>query len=277
MDQGISRCVGLTTLIICISLSWLRAQDVFDESVGSDPAVMQTRFTTDMEAYYFLAGARYYGLRFGYDYALVNKKHLFGMAVPFVHTIFPADFGGFENTSGIGDIKMRYMFVPYLDTRAAGLQRVSGYLEVSAPTGEYQLGRGTGSWMVKPGFIFTFKPNPYVAFYPEVKMQLSTSEATRTGGDAPDPNEPERNDKIRDLTFSLPATVLVNDWKGWVSMNAIYTMSFSEEVDFLFLRVDFGKMIGNKTSAALNISKFIAGEPRLDVLVQVRLQFFIRS
>jgi hypothetical protein len=69
---------------------------------------------------------------------------------------------------------------------------------------------------------------------------------------------------------------LVNDWDGWAAMNAIYIQSFSEKTYYVFLRLDFGKMIGERTSAAINISKFIAGQPRLDALVQAKVQFFLR-
>ncbi len=248
-----------------------------DESTGSDPAVMETRFTLDADAFYFVALARHYGIKIGYEYALQNKRHQFGMALPFLHTIYNADFAGFENTSGIGDLAMRYMFVPFVQTKRAGLQRVSTFLELTAPTGEFQLGRSAGSWVLSPGLIFTYRPNPYVAFYPELKYQMSVSDAVGLGGSTgpPDPNDTELDNRIQNLIFTLPAVVLVSDWDGWASMRATYISSMSENVDFLFIRADFGKMIGERTSAALNITKFVAGEPRLQVLVQFKLQFFM--
>jgi hypothetical protein len=244
---------------------------------ASDPATMKSRVTADLETYFFVADARYYAMRFGYEYGLQNQKHLFGLSIPIVHNIFLADFGGYENTTGIGDLKMRYMFVPYDKTDNAGLQRVSPYFEMTAPTGESALGRGTGTWVYKPGAIFTFRPNPFVAFYPEVKYSFSTQEANSLGGDsAPDQGDPDIDGLIRNLTVSLPVVALVTNWQGWVGMNTMYTKSFSEDTYYLFLRLDFGKMIGEKTSASLNVSKFIAGQPRLDALVQVKFQFFLR-
>ncbi len=217
---------------------------------------------------------------FGLDMmgGLQNGKHLFGMSLPFVHNIFNGDFGGFENTSGIGDLKMRYAFVPFAQNSGAGLQRVSTYFEVTAPTGDDALGRGAGSWLFKPGVIASIKPNPYLSFYPEAKLQISASEANNQGGGdgAPDPNDPEKDGRTQSLSLSVPAVLLVNSWNGLdIAQHNLYIF-FSEETYFLFLRTDFGKMIGERTAVALNISKFIAGEPRLDVLVQLRLQIFIR-
>jgi hypothetical protein len=243
---------------------------------AADPGTMKSRVTSDFETYFFVADAKYYALRLGYEYGLQNERHLFGISLPLVHNIFMADYGGYENTTGIGDLEMRYMFVPYLKTDNSTFQRVSTYFEMSAPTGTSELGRGTGTWVYKPGMIFTFRPNPFVAFYPEVKYSFSTKDANGLGGDgAPDQSDPAVDGLIKNLTIAVPAVALVTDWRGWVGMNASYIQSFSEETYYLFLRLDFGKMIGEKTSAAINVSKFIAGQPRLDALVQVKFQFFI--
>lgn len=244
---------------------------------ASDPAIMKSRVTADFESYFFVAGARFYAMRFGYEYGLQNQKHLFGLSLPLVHNIYLADYGGYENTTGVGDLKMRYMFVPLQKSDNSGLQQVSTYFEMTAPTGESELGRGTGTWVYKPGVIFTFRPNPFVAFYPEIKYSFSTKEANSLGGDgAPDQGDTGIDGFIKNLNISVPAVALVTDWKGWVGMNATYIQSFSEDTYYVFLRLDFGKMIGEKTSVSLDITKFIAGQPRLDALVQAKFQFFIR-
>lgn len=257
------------------AISQIRAQPA-SEFDASDPGTMKSRVTTDFETYFFVAGAKYYALRLGYEYGLQNERHLFEISMPFVHNIFMADYGGYENTTGVGDIEMRYMFVPYLKTDNSSFQRVSTYFEMTAPTGTSELGRGTGTWVYKPGMIFTFRPNPFVAFYPEVKYSFSTRDANGLGGDgAPDQSDPDVDGLIKNLSIAVPAVALVTDWRGWVGMNTTYIQSFSENTYYLFLRLDFGKMIGEKTSAAINVSKFIAGQPRLDALVQVKFQFFI--
>lgn len=253
-------------------------QGSISEFDASDPATMKSRVTSDFESYFFVGDARYYAIRLGYEYGLANQKHLFGMSLPFVHNIFVADFGGYENTSGIGDLKMRYMFVPIQKNSGSGIQRLSAYMEVTAPTGEELLGRGAGAWLYKPGIIFTYRSGPNVSLYPEIKYQFSGSDANALGGGdgAPDQEDPDKEGPIRNLSLSVPVVVLVNNWDGWFSLNAQYVQSFSEQTYYLFLRTDFGTMIGNKTSASLNITKFIAGQPLLNVLVQAKFQFFIR-
>lgn len=270
---------SLLLMIISLFIQQAKAQfrdEPISEFDASDPATMRSRFTADFESYFFVGEAKHYAMRFGYDYGLQNQKHLFGLSLPIVHAIYAADFGGYENTTGVGDLKMRYMFVPYQEDKVSGLQRVSAYLELTAPTGESQLGRGAGTWVYRPGMIFTFRPSPFVAFYPEIKYQFSTQDANILSGDAPDPEDTDVDGPISNLVFSVPAVAMVSSWHGWAGLNATYIQSFSEETYYVFMRLDFGTMIGQKTSAALHITKFIAGQPRLDVLVQAKFQFFIR-
>ncbi len=266
----------MITVLCHVSIAQIQSAPV-SEFDASDPAIMKSRVTADFESYFFVAGARFYAMRFGYEYGLQNQKHLFGLSLPLVHNIYLADYGGYENTTGVGDLKMRYMFVPLQKSDNSGLQQVSTYFEMTAPTGASELGRGTGTWVYKPGVIFTFRPNPFVAFYPEIKYSFSTKEANSLGGDgAPDQGDTGIDGFIKNLNISVPAVALVTNWKGWVGMNATYIQSFSEDTYYVFLRLDFGKMVGEKTSASLNITKFIAGQPRLDAMVQAKFQFFIR-
>ena len=248
-----------------------------DASVASDPVTMRTQAFIDAESYFFYGGAKYYGLRLGYNYGLTNGKHLFGMSIPFVHNIFNADYGGFENTTGIGDLKMSYLFVPYFEKNTIGLERVSFAFDVTAPTGEYALGRGAGTWLYKPGLILTMRSSAEVAFYPEMRFQVSGGEGNSTGGSdgIPDQDAPDQIDKVKNLSVAFPMVVQVKDWDGWFSLNVLYTRSFTEKTGFLFVRTDFGKMVGKNTSAALQITKFIAGQPRLNVIVQANFSFFM--
>ncbi|MBK5278726.1 MAG: hypothetical protein JJE09_07670 [Bacteroidia bacterium] len=246
--------------------------------VASDPATTITKASIDAESYFFYGGARYYAMRFGYFYGLKNDRHQLGMSLPFVHTIFEADYAGFENTTGIGDLKMNYLFVPYQKKNTIGLEKVTGSFEVTAPTGEYRLGRGAGTWLYKPGLIFTMRSSSEIVFYPEIKFQISGGDANSQGGSdgLPDPNDPDKEKRLQNLSVSLPMVAQVRDWDGWFSLNLMYAYSLTEQTSFLFLRTDFGAMIGTNTAASLRIIKFIAGQPRLNVTVQANLSFFLR-
>ncbi len=245
---------------------------------ASDPVTTKTRASLDADSYFFFGNYQFYSLRPGYYYGLKGGRHLLGMSVPFVHTIFDADYGGFENTTGIGDIKMSYLTVPYFEKNNIGLERVSFAFDVTAPTGEYRLGRGAGTWLYKPGLILTLRSSSEIVFYPEARFQMSGGDANSQGGSdgLPDPDDPDKEKRLQNLSMSIPVIVQVKDWDGWFSLNLLYAYSFTEQTSFLFLRTDFGAMVARNTSASLRITKFIAGQPRLNVAVQANLSFFLR-
>ena len=242
----------------------------------SDPTTMKSRVALDLESYFYFEGDQFYALRLGFVYGLQNERHSLGMSIPFVHNIFTQDYAGFENTTGIGDIKMIYTGVPFLNKDGIGLTKVSMLFETTAPTGEYLLGRGAGTWLFKPGVILSYKLAPEIALYPEIKFQFSGQDANSLGGgDLPDPNDPDKDGKMQNFYVSLPAVLVIDSWDGWFSLNAQYIRSFTESTNFVFMRMDIGKMIGERSSASLNISKFIAGQPRINVIVQARLLFLL--
>ena len=243
---------------------------------ASDPITMRSHVNLDLESYYFFDGSTYYAIRPGFNYGLQNQKHLVGMSIPIMHNIFSGNYGGFENTTGVGDLKMKYVAVPVMKKEALGLQRVSTYLEITAPTGEAVLGRGAGVWQYKPGLLLTYRLAPNVSFYPEMNFLFSFGDANSQGDGFPDTEDPEADQPLRSLRLVFPAVFEIPDWDGWVLMSAIYTRSLEAKEDAMFLRVDVGRMLGDQTGGSIRISKYIFGQPRLNVVVQASFQFFLR-
>jgi hypothetical protein len=267
--------IAVLTVVACFPLH-LTAQITLEDA--SDPASMISRITLDLESYSFENNARFYAFRPGYYYGLRNERHLLGVSLPFMHNVFEGDYAGFENTTGFGDLKMSYLFVPYHERDVIGVERVTFSFDILSPTGEYKLGRGAGTWLYKPGVILKWRLAEAVLLYPELRFQFSGGDANSGAGSdgVPDAEDPEKDDKVQNLSFSLPATVNIENWNGWFSLNVLYTRSFTEKTDFLFLRTDLGKVIGKYSCASLRITKFIAGQPRLDLVVQANLTFFMR-
>jgi len=262
-------------LIICCEVS--SQSNTVSAYEASNPSYIRSYVKTSAESYNYFETANFYAIQLGYYYG-IGTRHLTGISIPFYHNVFNNDYAGYENTTGIGDIRMSYMLNAF-DKKVGGpgLQRVSPYIEVSAPTGEYELGRGAGAWLYKPGIIFSFSPIPEFSFYPEIKYQFSTEAANSDGSSdgLPDSEDPIKEDKHQNLVMNFPAVMVLKEWDGWFSLNAQYGRSFTEKVDFFFLRMDVGKMFGEYTSGALNISKFIAGQPRLNVVVQAKFNFYL--
>lgn len=263
---------------ICLLFSGtLCAQNAIDSREPYNPVNMQSRLNLDFDSYYFVAENRFFAFRPGFYYGVPGKRHLMGITFPVVHSIFSGDFAGFENTTGIGDVKFTYIGVPVETKDALGLQRISTFLEVTAPTGNEILGRGTGAWVFKPGVAFSFRPDAAFHIFPQINFQFSSARLNSLGGGdgVPDLEDPSLNDKLKVISLSVPATFVVDDWAGWISLHPEYIHTFVEDTYFLFLRFDLGKMIGERTAASLNITKFIAGQPRLETMFRVRFSYFL--
>jgi len=262
--------------IACVAIS-ATAQDLYRQN-ASDPVSMRTRITADIESYFYFDESQFYALRPGYYYGLKSERFLLGMSIPVVHNIFKGDYQGFENTTGIGDLRMSALYVPYFNEKTFGLSRVTVSMDVSAPTGEYKLGRGAGAWMYRPGVVLTYRPSPALGFYPEVRFLFSTEEVNSQGSSdgSPDPDDSEKDDKIQNLSISLPFVAQLEDWDGWFAIHLMYSRAFVESTDYFFIRTDFGKMLGERTAASLRISKYVAGQPRLNVMVQANFTWFMR-
>ncbi|HET6225700.1 MAG TPA: hypothetical protein VFF27_05430 [Bacteroidia bacterium] len=178
--------IGALENVLCILLILFICKQVNSQSQptayeASNPSYIRSYFKLSAESYEFFENATFYSLQAGYFYG-IGERHLTGLSIPFYHNIFNGDYGGYENTTGIGDIKMLYMLNAFnKKVGGPGLQHISPYLELSAPTGEYQLGRGAGAWLYKPGVIFSFSPIPEVSFYPEIKYQFSLSPVNSQG------------------------------------------------------------------------------------------------
>ncbi|MBX2963018.1 MAG: hypothetical protein KF687_10940 [Cyclobacteriaceae bacterium] len=269
----------ISCIVICTSGSiQVVAQNPIFEREPYNPANTESRINIDFDSYYFVAENTFYAFRPGFYYGLPGKRHLMGITFPVVHSIFSGDFAGFENTTGIGDVKFTYIGVPIEKKDALGFTRLSTYMEITAPTGNEQLNRGTGGWVFKPGAVFSYRLDPAFYLFPQINFQFSTASLNSLGGGdgVPDLEDGERNSKLQVLSMSLPATFVLDEWKGWISLNPEYIYSFSEDKTwFLFLRMEIGKMIGERTAASLNIKRFIAGQPRLETMFQVRVSFFL--
>lgn len=265
----------LITFLFSPSLMW--AQSALDLAKPFDPMNMNSHISIDLDTYYFVAENKFFALRPGYFYSIPNQRHLMGISVPVVHSVFSGDFAGFENTTGIGDFKFIYIGIPYQSNDALGLQRLSTYLEVTAPTGNELLGRGVGAWVYKPAIVFTYRPDIALHFYPELNFQFSTSNLNSLGGGdgLPDLEDPDKEDKLKVIGLRFPVTFSIDSWNGWVSLAPEYIHTFSEKTYFLFLRMDMGKMIGERSAASLQITRFIAGQPRLETLFRFRFYLYL--
>lgn len=266
--------VGLVTLV---EASTLLAQTKVTPPVPFNPYDVNTRATFDVSSYYFLGGHRFYAATGGFHYGFAGR-HLLSLTVPVVHTIFNGDYAGFENTTGVGDLRFGYAAAVYATQREdRPLQKVLLLADATAPTGDAGAGRGTGVWQFKPGLAVAARLNHFTTTYPELRFQFSGAEANSRGGTdgLPDPEDAARDERLQNFLLSIPVNFELTQWGGWVAFNLPFTYSLQESDYFLFLRAEFGKKFSDRAAGSLAISRWIAGQPRLNTTVQARFIIFL--
>lgn len=281
MKRGIGSCGWWFCLFLFSTGAWAQSSleptplTIYD---FADPTLARTNFGMGVNSYLFTGGTIYYEAVPGFSYALPDARNMLTIEVPFMHNIFPGDFGGYENTTGIGDVRMRYQTVPIKKKDPLGFKQLTFYGELTAPTGAYIFGRGAGTWLIKPGVMATIQASPQVAFYPEVRFQFSASEASRLGGgqNLPNPDSFQRNRKLQEYVLQFPVVMVLESANTWLRINPEFIQSFNEGVSYLFFEGEVGKMLGDWSSASVNISRFIAGQPRLAVIVEAQFRFYLK-
>src|SRR5690349_21688589 len=113
------RCCILISFWVGALLS-AKGQEVDYLKNASDPVSMRSRITADIESYFYFDESQFYAFRPAYYYGLKNERFLIGMSIPVVHNIFKGDYQGFENTTGMGDLRMTAMYVPFFKETFSG-------------------------------------------------------------------------------------------------------------------------------------------------------------
>jgi hypothetical protein len=114
--------------------------------------------------------------------------------------------------------------------------------------------------------------------FPQVNFQFSPAEVNSRGGNVvvPDLENTDRDDKLQTFGASLATSYVLYEWDGWFGLNPEYSYSYAEKTYYLYLTMEVGKMISPKSSAMLQLTQFVAGQPRLQTIFKAKLNFFLR-
>ena len=99
-----------------------------------------------------------------------SEKHLVLAEIPLLYN---------EGTDklGLGDIRARYFFLPYKNyDRLLGAFGPS--LDVFAPTGSYEDGLGSSSWVISPGITVGLMAADWIQFFPILSYQYTSEPDT---------------------------------------------------------------------------------------------------
>jgi len=247
----------------------------------ANPWQTNTAFQLGFENYFFVAANKLFVLKPSFRYDFNSERHEVRMEVPFVSTSFSSDYQGFEKEIGLGDMALGYRYVIYLNKgRFATLEAVSLDSKIRAPTGNSTVGLGTGHWQYELTSLFSFRPNPYVAIYPEARFIFTGKPVNGQGtpvGPVPDPEDPEEDFSIQSLVIRIPLVLEVESYHGWVAFSPIFFHDFKSKFLSWSLQAELGIKISDPLAAALEINQYISGDRRLNTWVQAKFYWFLIS
>jgi hypothetical protein len=159
-----------------------------------------------------------------------SERHLFLGEVPFL-------FNSKTEKFGVGDIRVRYFFLPYKNY-ANFIGAFGPSVDIIAPVGNVANGIGTGRWIIAPGLAGALMFSEMFQLFPVLSYQYMSKPVT---------SDAVVNDPMNGVSLQLIA-VLALSQKAFVSatptFNQLYlngsgTFSYVQELSF-------GYMVGQK-------------------------------
>lgn len=245
----------------------------------SNPTLTRTQFSFDFDSYFFVAENRLLAARPAFHYDFNSNRHKVMMEVPILSTFYSGNYQGFERQTGLGDMRFKYMYLAYYDENAR--QSFNGLgitFEMITPTGNSQFGLGLGKWQYAPGVVFSFRPNPFFAFYPEIVYRFTADDVngiSLPGAGLPDFETPENDPKFQSILFEVPAVVELSDWNGWFSVSPVYLKDFPSGYSIFAFSGEIGLKTSENFGASIHILRFVAGQPRLITHVTAKFDFYL--
>ena len=117
---------------------------------------------------------------------------------------------------GIGDLRARYFFLPYKNYDKL-LGAFGPSIDVFAPTGSFEDGLGSSSWVLSPGVTVGIMAADWIQFFPIVSYQY----ASRPVYDNP---LPEADKSTHGLTFQVITPVVFSE-KFFMQITPIFRMN----------------------------------------------------
>ena len=141
-------------------------------------------------------------------------EHLVLAEVPLLYNDRTSKFG-------LGDIRVRYFWLPYKNYDNF-IGAFGPSIDVFAPTGSFEDGLGTSSWVLSPGITVGLMAADWIQFFPILSYQYVTKQTTDL--------IPEDQKKARRwLTFQIITPIVFSD-KFFVQLTPVFSMNdFDDE------------------------------------------------
>ncbi|KXX68073.1 hypothetical protein [Flammeovirga sp. SJP92] len=154
-----------------------------------------TNFYSQVDVQFESAPAQnQYGLRNSFIIA-PSEKHLILGELPILTNTQ-------TNETGIGDVRLRYFYLPYKNyDKLVGAFGPS--VDIYSPTGNVDKGLGSGRWVVAPGLTLGVMAFERIQFFPIISYQYMSEKAGQL-------NENGENNAMHGMTFQVITPIIIN-------------------------------------------------------------------
>ena len=245
----------------CNNLNAQERKDIFPLNNPSDPLQVRRHLGLLFETYNFKENGRLSATRFKY-HQNIGKRHLITADIPLLLT----DYTGQETHIGLGDLKVKYMFIANSNDSEGAYRTLALHLDIHAPTGNTEKGLGTGTFIFAPAISAKFKVTNRLNLYPKIWYAFSFEEAAYIAapvgpGILPDPNEEENGKaKSSNLVIAVPFVVEFINSAGWLKINPTYAYNFVTNKYTSSFIGEFGWMMNYNWGASVETYVYAWGE-----------------
>lgn len=186
------KLVIIPVLLLFVTL--VSGQEKEEKIDASKPTNFYSLLDNTIE-YQKTPGANIFGYRGKFTFAL-NSENLLLAEIPLLYNDQSRKFG-------LGDIRARYFYLPYKNyNKFFGAFGPS--IDVFAPTGSFEYGLGSGSWVISPGILAGLMASERLQFFPILSYQYISKNTTDL---VPEDQKKEKHG----MTFQVLTVIVLSD------------------------------------------------------------------
>lgn len=150
----------LSCLVIAVAFQSLAQDDVQKKRAvdASNPTNLYTQINTLFEYTHLDDGNSLYGMRANVQYTF-NPDNLILAEVPLLYNEGRGSFG-------LSDVRLRYFSVVKRTMTAEKFEVIAPFMDVTLPTGSFEDGLGTSSFVLSAGSVYGFALSKKVLMFP---------------------------------------------------------------------------------------------------------------
>jgi hypothetical protein len=237
-----------------------------------DPTQINTAVSLDGHRYDLFEG-EIYQLRVKGQYGFAENRHQFALSVPYMTS---DKFSGIERQTGIGDVRVNYLF-KFKDEMDTEMPKSFAFgLDFNIPTGDVDAGHGIGAVVISPVLHYAVWPVPTVAAFLSARYAHSTKyvEGAWWGGGTIPGGDPNLEPKVRDLMLDAKGLIQIGDG-GWLSISANYVQYIDEKDYTINIVPELGKIWNQKFSLHIQSVVWLGGRKKAKNITSFHLRYFL--